>query len=756
MNNRKTEYSLSIPQGDLMKLVQQHYESAEIYASEIAHEREEGLRLYEMRPLGNEQDGLSKAKTSDVADTVDWLMPQLQEMLCGAELPVEFAPINMSDVEQAKQEEAYVWHVLNQENEGYLVTHTWHKDALVQKNGIIKVYWEEKAIAEKECYYQLEKAEYEALLLDDQLEVEKVEEAQEERLIIDPFSGAQVSVMYTYYNVDAVRSRNNKQVRIVNIAPENFFICRAWTSVCVDAAPYVAHRERVPVAELIAMGVDASDLEGLEGATMDYASSESLTRYEDEGGWSGIDESTKYYVWVTEHYIRVDPKNNGKEILACVRTVGDGGGTKIIEGYEVDTIPFVAITPDINSHRFWGRSIADTVGELQKIKTALMRQTLDNLYRTNMPRPIITEGMVNMDDLLNVQIGRPIREMVSGALRFETVPFAAANTLPLFEYIDRLREDRTGVSRQTQGLDPDALKTHTAFAAGKLLSAAQQRILMIARTFAEIGYRALFCKIHELACKHERTAKIISITGKYVEVNPASWRKRTATRAAIGTGRASKMEKAAILQGILDIQREIVAAQGAADGIVNLRNVYNALRDFLDCNGVKNADLYFTPPDQIPIKEAEQPTMGAAEQVALADIEARRMTEIEKLNFHKRKEEEALMLEREKEANKSLLEREKLLMQKELKLAELSLQKERDEREAEFNDIKLLIESKTKAAANSAPTEASESPVKTDVLIQGLTAEITELKKQIKEKKEYSFSYDQKGRIVNAESQVSI
>lgn len=735
----------------------EEYADASGYIGDIIKERSDNLKYYEMNPVNIPTvDGRSKVKTSDVADIVDWIMPQLQKLLVSHDAPVEFEAMSEDDIEPAKQETAYIKHVLDK-NRFFVKSVVWHKDALIQKNGVLKVFWEENNKKVRERYNNVSEIQLEALRADDDIEIFEVEEVEQLQVELMPMMAPGFE-QSKYYNVTAFRSKDCSEVRIDNVAPENFFVRRGWNSIFLDEIPYCAHREKVSLSELRLEGFSEQEVEELEEGATDIsdATGEIEDRLFREGGdWpEASGDKTQRDIWVTEHFIRYDYDDDGVDELIKVRTVGDGGGMRILDKCACDSIPFVTITPEIMSHTFWGRAIADNLKQIQDIKTVLLRQTLDNIYLTNEPRPIVNKSMVDLDSLYNTEVGAPIYTKGPGAIEPFAIPFMGGNTLALFEYIDSMREERTGVSKQTQGLDPAALRDQTNLPAMKLITASQERILMIARVFAEVGYVGLYLKIHELLLKNEKAEKVFELRGKYVPVNPREWVERSSMRVLAGTGNQSKDEKLSAMTQILNYQEKIVQAQGGAVGIVNMQNIHSALMEFCELAGIKNGETFFTPVDMIqPMPEQSQQTDSATE-VAMVDIQTRAQTEARKIELEARKTTEELSLKREVEGAKIQLEREKILLEKQMKEMELSLRAEIEALklqsqilQSEKNDIRELERERESPMQNESEDEETSG-------IKVLEEKIQSLEEKLNTKKAYNFNYDKQGKIVSAESEV--
>ncbi len=130
---------------------------AAMSAAQLSEDRADALDYY----LGNmskdmpAQDGRSKAVSTDVADTIEGLMPNLMDIFAGSDEVVRFEPVGPEDEEAAQQETDYVNHVFMQQNPGFMVLYSFIKDALLSKVGIVKIWWEEHEEEQRETYYDL-------------------------------------------------------------------------------------------------------------------------------------------------------------------------------------------------------------------------------------------------------------------------------------------------------------------------------------------------------------------------------------------------------------------------------------------------------------------------------------------------------------------------------------------------------------------------------------------------------------------------
>jgi hypothetical protein len=569
-------------------------------ASKLSVERSDAMDYYlgDMAKDMPAPDGRSRAVSTDVADTIEGLMPSLMEIFCGGDEVVRFEPVGPNDTAAAEQETDYVNHVFMQINPGFLILYTFIKDALLSKTGVVKVWWEDRTIEERETYYDLTDDAFALLSADPDIEIT----AHSARPALPPQEGAGLGEDPPeggplLHDVECVRSRNAAQARIEPVPPEEFGISRNARSL--RDCDYCFHKVLISEARLIAQGFDRAQVRTLPSYTA-ISNTEELDRNTvDESQYTGdqMNEAARR-IEVTEHYIRMDYAGDGKACLYKVTTGGSQGdilkkdGTPDIE--PVDVMPFAAMTPVIVTHRFFGRSIADLVMDIQRIKTALLRATLDNAYLANNPRVEVAEqfaGPDTLDDLLVSRPGGIVRTKQPGGLNWQTVPSVAAQTFPVLEYMDAARELRTGVTRQGQGIDADALQNQSATAVNAVFTAAQARIKLIARIFAETGIRDLFALLHQIIRKHGESGQTVQLRKQWVTVNPREWRTRNEMTVHVGLGTGTKAQQLGMMNMIIAAQEKAIGA-----GLVSRRNLHNSAIHLARLAGFKNADEFFTDP----------------------------------------------------------------------------------------------------------------------------------------------------------------
>jgi len=555
--------------------------------SETTDDRRKALEYYNRYEYGNEVEGRSQIVTGEVAEVVDGALPQLLRIFTQSDEIVRFEPKGPGDEEKAKQATEYVNWVMNRDNDGVLLMHNWFKDALLQKNGIVKVYWDEKIDVSKEKYQNLTQDEVTMLLNDPEVEVVNQKTTEVAPAGIDPM-GMPIPAVFSY-DVKLKKTKKTGKVIVENVPPEEFLISKKARTIA--DAPFVAHRKLTTRSELIAMGFEKDIVDNLPTyADLTY-NQENVARFdqgEQPSDQASLDFSMQE-VETMEVYIKVDFDGDG---IAELRKV-TYAGTEILDNEEADFIPFCSICPIPMPHKFFGHSLADRAVDIQLIKSTVTRQILDNLYMTNSPRMGVVEGQVNLDDLLTVTANGIVRMKNTQAIVPLTVPPTANQSFPLLEYLDSVQAKRTGVSDQMNGLNPDVLQNSTATAVAMMQNSAAGKVELIARVFAETGVKDLFQKILQLLCKYQDKERIVRLRGKYVSIDPREWTNGFDISINVGLGTGNKQEQMAMIAMVLGKQEEILKTVGINNPLVSLTNYRQTLGRFIEAAGFKDSNEFF-------------------------------------------------------------------------------------------------------------------------------------------------------------------
>jgi predicted GNAT family acetyltransferase len=573
--------------------------------SETTDDRRKALEYYNRYEYGNEVEGRSQIVTGEVAEVVDGALPQLLRIFTQSDEIVRFEPKGPGDEEKAKQATEYVNWVMSRDNDGVLLMHNWFKDALLQKNGIVKVYWDEKIDVSKEKYQNLTQDEVAMLLNDPEVEVVNQKTTEIAPAGIDEM-GMMIPPIFSY-DVKLKKTKKTGKVIVENVPPEEFLISKKARTIA--DAPFVAHRRLATRSELTAMGFEKDVIDNLPTyADLTY-NQENVARFdqgEQPSDQASLDFSMQE-IEVMEVYIKVDFDGDG---IAELRKI-TYAGTEILDNEEADFVPFCSVCPIPMPHKFFGHSLADRAVDLQLIKSTVTRQILDNLYMTNSPRMGVVEGQVNLDDLLTVTANGIVRMKNTQAIIPLTVPPTASQSFPLLEYLDSVQAKRTGVSDQMNGLNPDVLQNSTATAVAMMQSSAAGKVELIARVFAETGVKDLFQKILQLLCKYQDKERIVRLRGKYVSIDPREWTNGFDISINVGLGTGNKQEQMAMIAMVLGKQEEILKTAGINNPLVSLSNYRQTLGRFIEAAGFKDSNEFFM---EITPEQEQQMEMQGQQQ----------------------------------------------------------------------------------------------------------------------------------------------
>ena len=563
----------------------------------LTTQRSDALDRYYGKKYGNEQEGRSQIVTRDVADVIEWIMPSLMKIFTSGDKVVQFEPQGPEDVKMAKQSTDYVNHVIMRQNPGFSIIYQWFKDALLQKNGIVKHYWDDTSETLREEYKNLTEEEFTALLMEDNVEVlEHTQNGGEEDDALISLQPQQIT-----HDVVVRRTYDDGQVRIEAVPPEEFLINKYAKTI--EDARFVGHRVKRTKSELLEQGYPKNKIENIfSNDEADYKA-ERLSRFsheQDNAPEGDIDDG----IWVTECYMRVDFDNDGIAELRKVTKVGD----ELLDNEAVDSVPFSSLTPIPMPHKFYGLSIYDLISDLQLIKTTLMRNLLDNMYLTNNGRYEVVEGQANLDDLMTSRPGGIVRVRTPGAVNPLGTPQLDQNSFNMLGYLDSIREERTGVSKNSMGLSEGGLKSHqTATGVGQVMTAAQQKIELIARIFAETGMKDLAQSVYMLVQKFEKPEKLVRLNNEWTTLYPHEWKTKMDCTAQVGLGFGNKDMNLMHL-GRLSQTIQMIAQHPAAGMLLKPKNVYNLVAEQIKAMGMKNVDDFITDPGDQDVQQQQGPS----------------------------------------------------------------------------------------------------------------------------------------------------
>jgi hypothetical protein len=647
--------------------------------TETTEQRTRSLEYYLRYPYGNEVEGRSQIVTGEVAEVIDGAIPQLIRIFTASDDIIRYEPVGPGDEQGANQATDYSNWVFYKDNPGFAILHDWFKDALLEKVGVVKAYWDNRIDVVKETYQNLTDDELTMLLADGTREI------IEQETVVTPITNMDGSpaigmdgmpLMQASHTVKVKKKNQIGRVAIQNIPPEEFLISKKATTI--QDSPFVAHRRLIPRSDLVAMGFPEDVVRDLPAYDDLSFSPERVARYS-EGEQPSQDESldpAMQDVEVYECYIRADRDGDGLAELLQVWYAG----SEILEETETDYIPFHSLCPIPVPHKFYGLSLADKVMDLQLQKSTITRQMLDNLYLTNNYRVGAVDGQVNLDDLISPTPGGVIRMKNPNAVVPMAVQPVANQAFPMLEYLDTVQAKRTGVSDATQGLDPNILQNVTATAVAAFQNASAGKMELIARNFAETGVKSLFKGILQLLCKYQDKPRIIRMRGQYIQMDPREWSNQYDVSISVGLGTGNKQEQMAMLAMILDKQERILQQFGPANPLVTVGQYRETLGRMIEAAGFKDSATFFKPVtpeiDQAlsnppPQQQQPDPAIQAMMMQAQAQLEIDRQKALADIQAKREKAAAEIQLAREKAAAELELKRQEFEAEVQLKAAKI-------------------------------------------------------------------------------------
>lgn len=649
--------------------------SAQFVWGTLAHERRGAAKEYYRQPYGNEEEGWSSIVTSEVQDTIEWILPDLIDMFVSSDDAVVFEPTQGADAEGADQATDGANYVFYKQNNGFLTLYTAFKDALMFKN--CAVHWRKETLRtnRKERLNGLS-AEMLALIKDQKgVKIVAAEETEPQPLI-DPLTQQPVigldgqPIMQTLINALVSRPTERKVIKVEAFEPDNLLIQRDWTSPMLENCPYVARNLEVTLSDLKQMGHDDVTAEELAASTQPGVG-ESIEQRRSRRGLTNeindpinevsVDDESLTRGYLRIEWVLVDYDDDGIAERREIYRLND----KILSNEECDEVPVSTGSPMLVQHRWDGMSIAEVMSDLQLLKTELTRGVVNNAYASNNPRKmVLVDGngapQANVDDLLDGRPGGYLRVKSTGAVALEPTQFVGNQMFPLLEYVDQMGEKRTGVSKMQQGIDPNALRTdRTAYEAGQLNNAAKARIKLIARILAETVVKPIFKGILRLLTEGDMKPLAFKLRGKFVELDPNEWHDGYDMTVNVGLGTGDKDKQLAVLGTVFQTQMGL-AQSPLGESMVTPHQIYTTQAKMISLGGFKNVGDFLNDPGP-EAKLPGRPPAPPDPSLQIAQIKAQTEQQLQgmKLQFDAQNKE----AERNQQAE---LERMKMQMQAEV------------------------------------------------------------------------------------------
>ena len=584
-------------------------EAVDFVETEVSPDRIKAQKYFDGKSVVDFEEGRSRVVATKVRDTIRAIKPALMRVFLQSDKPVEFIPNTPQAVMGADQATKYAKYIFERNNGFRILSDVFH-DALIKKVGVAKVYYDEVQHVEIDEYSDLTPEQLAFIENDPESEVLSQEETIIAEAVIDDM-GIEIQPRMASYNLRVARTSTKGQIKIDSVAPEDFFVNRM--AVSIDDCYVCGHTSEARVGDLVAMGFDFETVYNLGGAadgTVD--DEEELARR----GWDDTDDDenaadpSMRKVQFTEAYMKMDIEGTG--VPRLYKFICAGNDYEILDYELCDYIPFAIFEVDPEPHTFFGRSLAEIVTEDQDAATSLLRGLLDGLAMANNPRVMAVQNLVNMDDLLNNEIGGVVRVKDINALREFSIGNAASAALPALQFYDEAVRAKTGVTGAAMGMDADALQSQTAAGVNAAVQAASAVSELIARNLAEGGMRQMFRLIAQIARANPNPNEMMRLDGQFVPVDPRSWTNDLDLVTNVGLGNNRREDRIAALQMTMQTQMQIWQAYGPTNGIVSMTGIRNTLADILGMAGIHNADRYYNPMNP----QIEQQLMAMAAQAA--------------------------------------------------------------------------------------------------------------------------------------------
>jgi len=667
---------------ELQSIVASEIEDAISYIdSDLSPFRAQATRYYRGDPFGNETEGSSQAVSTEVRDVVNAMLPSIMRTMFSSERAVEFVPKGPEDVAMAEQATDYANYVLQSDNDGFLVMYSTFKDALIRKCGVVKTWWEEKTTVRIEEYTGLDEQTIMLIENEPDATVSVISQYDDPNVTpemlqpqVDPQTGQPamdemgqpiIPAMPQLFDATIKRTIKSGRIAIEAVPPEEFLLSRNARSL--EDSSVVAHRKMATVAELIEMGYDEDEVMTYVTSTDFENNDEYLSRRSLSttiGANSESNNPAMMRVLYIEAWIRIDYDNDGLPELRKLCCLGEG--FTIVRNVPADMIPFAAFPCDPEPHTspLEATSIFDLTKDLQEIKSDILRNTLDSLAQSIHPRTAVVEGQVNMDDVLNNETGAIVRMRAPGMVQPLTTPFVGREAFSMLDYMDQVKEDRTGMSKAAMGLNADALQSSTKAAVAATVSASQMRLELITRILSN-GMKTLFKNLLHLIVTHQDKERMVRLRNEWVAIDPRSWNSSMDVTTNVALGNGDVEQKMAMLNMISNIQKEALMTMGPQNPLVSPAQFSYTVRKMVELAGFKDSSQFFNavPADYAPPQKEEKPT---PEEI-LANVQA------QSIQADIQKKAAELELEREKMIRSDDLDRDRLESDFMLKIQEMQL-----------------------------------------------------------------------------------
>ena len=363
--------------------------------------------------------GRSSIVSSDVMDTIEWMMPSLMRVFTASHDIVVIQPVGGEDVTAAEQHQALINYQFNYKMEGFTKFYTWFKDALIYGFGVIKITWETMYEKKSLFYDEMTKDEFTALSIQSNVSIESYNEYEDvavtETIGANGEKSETVARETVFRDVKAFIKKNvYAGPWIENIPVSSFYIEPGARTV--REANFVGHRVRRTMDYLRRMereGIYHNVDQVIPYAEGDSEYTEMSGISELEGEYAGLNKELmpapsegREYKWVWECWVKLDIDGDGL-LESLLVTFTDDVLLRVEENpFDHGEAPFETIVPIVDCQRLYGISITDLVMEFQRMKTSLYRNVFDNVaFSVNNFYLVARNSGTDIGALINIKPG---------------------------------------------------------------------------------------------------------------------------------------------------------------------------------------------------------------------------------------------------------------------------------------------------------------------------------------------------------------
>lgn len=744
-----------IDEDQLKALISEEIASAESYAeTELTPARELSINYYNGKitdvPVMPGRSAYVDRTTSNV---IGWVLPSIIRVFTASERIVDCLPETEQDEPHADQAADYINFAFWRDNPGYQIMWDATHDALLQKDGIVKQFWDIHEDCKYSTYTGLTEDQIAILMSENDVEIVEQSEPYQEQVPVEvpvpqppmqpqeaqggapegqqpPQMPVQTQIVMQpveLYDIKTKRTTRTGKLKYETVAPDNFLtdvyaldLSRNWRFQAEKCA-------NVTRSDLIKMGFARDRVDAIPAFQQEDTSAEDMARRSVFGRNHDMSDKSMEVVDLYECYIKTDINDDGMAEIVRVMYAGDSGGAEILDWEEWDDeTPYDKIPCNPVPHRFYSDSLADEVNDVAKFKTVVGRQMFDNLYQTNMPQPVVETGSVeNMDALVNPQVGVPILTKAGAVIQWNATPFIGDKALMMLQYLDSVVETRTGVSRSSMALDPETLQNQTATASQMQHDAAYSQVELIARNQAELGWKMVFQKSLRIIVKNQDRPRTIRLRDEWVDMDPRQWNTGMDVIINVGLGTGSRDRDIAILSSIQQSQIALVdrlAGAGFVEEALDMlpKLVKSAVR-IAEAAGVKAPETYYpdVKPEAMaamkqkaasqqgqgtPAQQAAQAKIQADQQMKQAELQMKQQVAQQDAQIEQQKMQQGAAIDQAEMQQEAALKREQMLMEQQLKreqlAAEFRLKREQMAEELQLKREYGFVDAFTKGSAS--------------------------------------------------------